>query len=60
MENAFDCGEVSGGGGNRVGYSDTVTSACTSDPSHDRVPLPLLGGDLVVVGSFFGGFIARG
>ena len=57
MENAFDCGEVSSGGGNRVGDSDTVTSACTSDPSHDVVPLPLLGRDLVVVGSFFDRFI---
>ena len=55
MENAFDCGEVSGGGGNRVGDSDTVTSACTSDPSHDVVPLPLLSGDLVVVVAFLEG-----
>jgi hypothetical protein len=63
MEDAFNCGEVSSGGSNRVVDDNNITSACTSCSSHNLVGLPLLGRDLVVVvGGFFdfGGFKTRG
>jgi hypothetical protein len=60
MEDAFNCGEVSSGGSNRVVDDNTITSACTFYSSHNLVALPLLGRDLVVVGGFLGGFKTRG
>jgi hypothetical protein len=60
MQGAFDCREISGGGRDRVGDRDPITTTGTADASDDSVVAPLLTGYLIVVGSGLGRFHAGG
>ncbi len=54
MQDAFNCREVSGRGGNRVLDLDAVTAAGTAYTPDDLVVFPLFARDLVIICSLFG------
>jgi len=60
MQGALDCREISGGGRDRVGDRDAVTTTGAADASSDGVVAPLLTGYLIVVGRGLGRFHAGG
>jgi hypothetical protein len=53
MQGALDCREITGGGRDRVGDRDAVTTTGAADASNDGVVAPLLTGYLIVVGRGF-------
>jgi hypothetical protein len=59
VHDAFNCREVSGGGGNRVLDLDAVTAAGTAYTPDDRVVFPLFARYLVIICSLFGGAKTR-
>jgi hypothetical protein len=59
VHDAFNCREVSGGGGNRVLDLDAVTAAGTAYTPDDLVVFPLFAGDLVIICSLLGGTKTR-
>ena len=59
MQDAFNCREVSGRGGNRVLDLDAVTAAGTAYTPDDLVVFPLFAGDLVIICSLLGGAKTR-
>ncbi len=60
MQGALDCREISGGGRDRVGDRDAVTTTGAADASDDDVVAPFLTGYLIVVGRGLDRFHAGG
>ncbi len=60
MQGVLYCREISGGGRDRVGDCDSVTTAGAADASDDGIVALLLPGYLIVVGRGLGRFHAGG